>query len=96
MIGARILSGGKFPLLRLAEEIAFTHHERWDGERLRGHPRRRRPARRADRRGGRRLRRADPAASLQAGLADRRGDRPKSIGSASGSSIRRWSTPSCA
>ena len=31
-IGARILSGGKFPLLRLAEEIAFTHHERWDGE----------------------------------------------------------------
>ena len=30
-IGARILSGGKFPLLRLAEEIAFTHHERWDG-----------------------------------------------------------------
>ena len=28
-IGARILSGGKFPLLRLAEEIAFTHHERW-------------------------------------------------------------------
>jgi putative two-component system response regulator len=31
-IGARILSGGKFPLLRLAEEIAFTHHERWDGD----------------------------------------------------------------
>ena len=30
-IGARILSGGKFPLLRVAEEIAFTHHERWDG-----------------------------------------------------------------
>jgi putative two-component system response regulator len=30
-IGARILSGGKFPLLRLAEEIALTHHERWDG-----------------------------------------------------------------
>ena len=31
VIGARILSGGKFPLLRLAEEIAFYHHERWDG-----------------------------------------------------------------
>ncbi len=31
-IGARILSGGKFPLLRLAEEIAFAHHERWDGD----------------------------------------------------------------
>jgi putative two-component system response regulator len=30
-IGARILSGGKFPLLRTAEEIAFAHHERWDG-----------------------------------------------------------------
>jgi len=31
-IGARILSGGKFPLLRLAKEIAFSHHERWDGD----------------------------------------------------------------
>ena len=31
VIGARILSGGKFPLLRLAEEIALSHHERWDG-----------------------------------------------------------------
>ncbi len=31
-IGARILSGGKFPLLRMAEEIALTHHERWDGK----------------------------------------------------------------
>jgi putative two-component system response regulator len=30
-IGARLLSGGKFPLMRLAEEIAFSHHERWDG-----------------------------------------------------------------
>ena len=30
-IGARILSGGRFPLLKLAEEIALTHHERWDG-----------------------------------------------------------------
>jgi putative two-component system response regulator len=32
LIGARILSGGKFPLLRLAEEIAYNHHERWDGD----------------------------------------------------------------
>ena len=31
-IGARILSGSRFPILRLAEEIAFNHHERWDGE----------------------------------------------------------------
>lgn len=31
-IGARILSGSRFALLRLAEEIAFSHHERWDGD----------------------------------------------------------------
>lgn len=31
MIGARLLSGSRFPLLRLAEAIAATHHERWDG-----------------------------------------------------------------
>ena len=30
-IGARILSGSNSPLLRLAEQIAGTHHERWDG-----------------------------------------------------------------
>jgi putative two-component system response regulator len=30
-IGARILSGSGHPLLRLAEEIALTHHEHWDG-----------------------------------------------------------------
>ena len=30
-IGARILSGSRFSLLQLAEEIAFTHHESWDG-----------------------------------------------------------------
>ena len=32
VIGARILSGSKFPIMRLAEEIAFSHHERWDGD----------------------------------------------------------------
>jgi putative two-component system response regulator len=31
-IGARILSGSRFGVLRLAEEIAFSHHERWDGD----------------------------------------------------------------
>jgi putative two-component system response regulator len=31
VIGARILSGSRFPILRIAEEIALTHHERWDG-----------------------------------------------------------------
>jgi putative two-component system response regulator len=30
-LGARILSGGQFPLLQLAEQIARSHHERWDG-----------------------------------------------------------------
>ncbi len=35
-IGASILSGSKFELLRLAEVIALTHHERYDGK---GYPR---------------------------------------------------------
>ncbi len=30
-IGARILSGGQSELIRLAQVIALTHHERWDG-----------------------------------------------------------------
>jgi len=30
-LGAQMLSGGEFPLLQLAEQIALTHHERWDG-----------------------------------------------------------------
>ncbi len=30
-IGSRLLSGGRFPLLRVSEEIARTHHERYDG-----------------------------------------------------------------
>ncbi len=30
-IGAQILSGGTSPILKLAEQIAMTHHERWDG-----------------------------------------------------------------
>jgi len=31
VIGARILSGSSYPLLQMAESIALTHHERWDG-----------------------------------------------------------------
>ena len=31
-IGARILAGSHHPLLQLAEQIALTHHERWDGQ----------------------------------------------------------------
>jgi response regulator RpfG family c-di-GMP phosphodiesterase len=29
--GARILAGSRAPVLQLAQEIALTHHERWDG-----------------------------------------------------------------
>lgn len=36
LIGATILSGGHSELLQLSEEIALTHHERWDGS---GYPR---------------------------------------------------------
>ncbi|MBI3912266.1 MAG: response regulator [Armatimonadetes bacterium] len=31
IIGARILSGSRFPLLRMAEQIALSHHAHWDG-----------------------------------------------------------------
>jgi response regulator RpfG family c-di-GMP phosphodiesterase len=30
-VGAQILSGSQSTVLQLAEEIALTHHERWDG-----------------------------------------------------------------
>ena len=30
-IGQRILAGSRYALLQLAEQIALTHHERWDG-----------------------------------------------------------------
>jgi putative two-component system response regulator len=30
-IGARILGGSQIPLLQLAETVAISHHERWDG-----------------------------------------------------------------
>lgn len=31
VIGAKILSGSRSPLMLMAEEIAWSHHERWDG-----------------------------------------------------------------
>jgi putative two-component system response regulator len=31
LIGAEILSGSTWPVLKLAEQIALSHHERWDG-----------------------------------------------------------------
>ncbi|CAN5466634.1 two-component system response regulator [soil metagenome] len=36
-IGAQMLSGGNTPLIQLAEDIARSHHERWDGN---GYPNR--------------------------------------------------------
>ena len=30
-IGGRILSEGKFAILRMGEQVALSHHERWDG-----------------------------------------------------------------
>jgi len=36
VVGAAILAGSRFPVLRVAESIALTHHERWDGT---GYPR---------------------------------------------------------
>jgi response regulator RpfG family c-di-GMP phosphodiesterase len=37
-IGARILSGGRSRFIQLAERVALSHHERWDGQ---GYPDRR-------------------------------------------------------
>ncbi|HEU5315053.1 MAG TPA: HD domain-containing phosphohydrolase, partial [Chloroflexota bacterium] len=37
VIGAKIVLGGTSPLMRVAEEVAISHHERWDGG---GYPRR--------------------------------------------------------
>lgn len=31
-IGAKILAGSDSPVMKLAEVIALTHHERWDGK----------------------------------------------------------------
>jgi HD-GYP domain-containing protein (c-di-GMP phosphodiesterase class II) len=36
-IGAKILSGGRSSVIQLAEKIALSHHERWDGK---GYPHR--------------------------------------------------------
>ena len=62
-------TGSDSPVLQVAEVIVATHHERWDG---RGYPKglagERDPARGADRRGVRRLRRAHAPAAVQGGV----------------------------
>ena len=76
-IGARILSGSTNELLRKAEQIALTHHERWDGRGYPGQARRRGdPPAGPDRHGRRRVRRAHAPPPLQGAVAGARG-RPR-------------------
>ena len=75
-VGAELLSGSSSDVMRMAEEIARTHHERWDGEATRQACRRGDPARGAHLRGVRRLRRAALRSALQGAVAGSRGARP--------------------
>ena len=75
-VGAQLLAGSRSPVVRMAEVIARTHHEKWDGtgypEGLKGEeiPLDRPPGRRL-----RRLRRPRLRPAVQDGLADRDGAR---------------------
>ena len=94
-IGARILSGSRFNLLRLAEEIAFSHHERWDGDGYAGIRQDQIPL------AGRIVAVADVFDALTQKRPTRRHGRSprrsrKSTGSGRASSIPRSWTPSCA
>ena len=71
-VGGDLLAGSRSPVVQLGEVIARTHHERWDGSGLPGRPRRRGdPARRADLRDLRRLRRARVRPPVQGGVGGR-------------------------
>jgi putative two-component system response regulator len=71
-VGAELLSGASSDVMRMAEEIARTHHERWDGD---GYPAglagEAIPPARPDLRGVRRLRRAALRAPLQGAVVAR-------------------------
>jgi hypothetical protein len=73
-IGLSILDGSSRPILKAAAVIAHQHHEKF-GARLSAGSRPTSTAC-AHRRGGRRVRRAEPQALLQGSLADRAGHRP--------------------
>ena len=92
VLGARVLEGGDSELLAVAERIARSHHERWDGggypDGLAGEAI---PLVGAARRGRRRLRRARARAALQGGLERRGRGRRDPRGARARSSIPRWS-----
>ena len=94
-VGSELLSGSSSEVMRMAEEIARTHHERWDGD---GYPAglagEADPARGAHLRGVRRLRRAALRPALQGAVAGSRGARRSCAASAASTSTRPWSTPS--
>ena len=96
-IGGRILSGSRSPILRLAEQIARTHHERWDGT---GYPHGLAgdaiPLAGPHHRRRRRLRRPRPPAPAQEGVAARAGRRRRSSTRPGASSTPRSSPPSAA
>ena len=86
-IGARILSGSTNELLMMAEQIALTHHERWDGTRLSRAGSR---ARRSRCRGGSSPSPTSSTRSPTAGPTRSRGRSPTPCGRSSASPARKF------